>query len=490
MLDLLISYVNFLILAISYIVNLLTYLPPNPPKYEIRKEKINCRGKIKEKEEIYFLDKDNDKNYKKIKPNSLNINFYQIITGNSHLPILILTPKYHYPICIIYCQGNNGDLGTSFYECYGISLRTNCIIVTFEYPGYGICKNVEKTESEFYRRIKTVYEYITKILSFKPNQIILYGFSMGTGIAFDFACKKEYPVSGLILQSPFLSIIRTIYNVKKTKYFDLFNNCDKAKYLCRKTLFLHGDHDKIVPYIHGRILSELIPEKYFYDFLTVHEADHNNLLKVSKDKVFDYINAFIAECMNASLVTDYNDENIVDTLINIDKNKDKRKISDLISLKSEDFRVNEGDENRKRQSSQQKEENYEKNNKAYSFINEEIINTIKEKENNHISKNNNQNEKIFIKPNYDNQNLNLRYNIVNKNSKINQNDKPKFLNNYYYVNIGTNSRNYNYNNNYPIYIKPSINLNDNINNLKNISIENSFALINSSTNNITNSTNN
>ena len=68
MLDLLISYVNFLILAISYIVKLFTYLPPNPPKYEIRKEKINYRGKIKEKEEIYFLDIDNDKNYKKINP--------------------------------------------------------------------------------------------------------------------------------------------------------------------------------------------------------------------------------------------------------------------------------------------------------------------------------------------------------------------------------------------------------------------------------------
>ena len=66
---------------------------------------------------------------------------------------------------------------------------------------------------------------------------------------------EKNPVAGLILQSPFLSIIRTIYNIKKTPYFDIFNNCDKAHKLFTKILFLHGDCDTIVPYIHGRILA-------------------------------------------------------------------------------------------------------------------------------------------------------------------------------------------------------------------------------------------
>ena len=86
---------------------------------------------------------------------------------------------------------------------------------TFEYPGYGLCKDEEITEGEFYRRIKRIYYFVTKTLKFSPNQIILYGFSLGTGITLDFACKKNYPVAGLILQSPFLSIVRTIYNIKK-----------------------------------------------------------------------------------------------------------------------------------------------------------------------------------------------------------------------------------------------------------------------------------
>ena len=494
MLDLIISYINFLILSISYIVQKFAYLPPDPPKYKIIKEKKEINGKIKEKEEIYFLMKSEKNNvtYKKLRPKCLNISFYQIVKDNTRLPILILTPIFHQPICIIYCQGNSGDLGVSLFECFDISLRTNCVIVTFEYPGYGICKNDEIKESEFYRRIKIVYEYITKILSFKPNQILLYGFSMGTGIAFDLACKKEYPVAGLILQSPFLSILRTTYNIKETKYFDLFNNCDKAKYLCRKTLFLHGDNDSIVPYIHGRILANLIPQKYLYDFLTVHKADHNNLIKLNKDLAFEYINQFISDCTDKSTITDYSDENrsSIPTTI-IENNYDKRKISDLVSLKSEEFGFNKSDEIRKKEPSFQDEENYEKNFKAYSTINNPIINNINKNGNNEINKNQNQNEKVFINSNYNNYKENVSYNVIVKNRKDSENQyiKPKFLNNnYYYVNLGTNTK---YNSN-AIYRKPNKNLNNNnnINNLKNSVVENSIITMNSSTNYITNSFNN
>ena len=208
MLDLIISYINFLILSISYIVKKFTYLPPNPPKY------IIVSNKNEKKENILFLlkSRNNQLEYRKLNPKYLDITFYRLpYKYNDSLPILVITPIFHFNKCIIYCQGNSGDLGTSLFECYEIAIRSNCIIVTFEYPGYGICKEDEISENEFYERIKNVYLFVINGLDFKPNQIILYGFSLGSGIAFDFACKKEYPVAGLILQSPFLSIIRTIF---------------------------------------------------------------------------------------------------------------------------------------------------------------------------------------------------------------------------------------------------------------------------------------
>ena len=334
MLDVLISYLNFLIISIPYIVKRFTFMPPNPPKYLIQKNQKN-------KEEIKFLlkNKEDDLVYQNIKPKNLKIKCKKLFIppDNKVIPILIITPIIHIPICIIYCQGNSGDLAVSLFECHEIALNCNVTIVTFEYPGYGICKDEPIKESEFFNRIEIIYNFIINELKYKPSNIFLYGFSLGTGIVFDFACRKKYPVAGLILQSPFLSILRTIINTKKTMYFDLFNNCDKAKYIKTKTLFLHGNRDKTVPYIHGRILSKLIPEKYFYDFLTVDNANHNDLLKSSKPGVFKYIYRFILDCIDDSNTT-YIINNFLDKASDESHNKTEVKrgiISENIELNAE-----------------------------------------------------------------------------------------------------------------------------------------------------------
>jgi hypothetical protein len=39
---------------------------------------------------------------------------------------------------------------------------------------------------------------------------VLYGHSLGTGPSVDLASDPGYPIGGLILQAPFLSILRTV----------------------------------------------------------------------------------------------------------------------------------------------------------------------------------------------------------------------------------------------------------------------------------------
>jgi hypothetical protein len=496
MLDLLISYTNFLILSISYIVKLFSFRPPNPPKYNISS---NEEGQ----ENIGFLFKteDNKLEYKKLSLKYLDIDFFKLRYNYKNdcyhfLPILIISPVFKIHKCIIYCQGNSGDLGTSFFECYEIALRSNCIIVTFEYPGYGLCKDEEITEGEFYRRIKRIYYFVTKSLKFSPNQIILYGFSLGTGITFDFACKKNFPVAGLILQSPLLSIVRAIYNIKKTQYFDLFNNCDKAKNLCTKTLFIHGIHDSIIPFIHGKILSKLIPKQYYYDFVKFEKGDHNNLLKFNKDSVFQIINNFISYCtnhenvVNNSISNDYDNDDLADLNPSVSNIEDTRKKISVHSslIKSEYLGFNRSDDLRKSSISFENEKELGQNLKASSQVNYSLGNNLKfenekEKENininNVININRNfQNELSPIKPCYNNPNY-INSNIYENKSNIINNSNNQ--NNYYCVNLGTSSWNNNYGNN-------KRNTNNTILTLTRSSlIENSILSVNSSTNNIHNS---
>ena len=415
MLDLLISYINMLILSIQYIVKRFTFMPPKPPRYKIITNSLN------NEEEIYFLIKPKNQElaYRKIHPSHLNIKYTKIYDSKNHkyIPTLIISPIIDLNLCIIYCQGNSGDLGTSLFECHEIANRCNSTIVTFEYPGYGLCHDDKIEESNFYNRIKIIYMYVINELNYKPERTFLYGFSLGTGIVFDFACKKEYPVSGLILQSPFLSILRTVYNIKKTKYYDFFNNCDKAKKLCTNTLFIHGNKDLTVPYIHGRILAELIPEKYFYDFVTVDEAGHNTLLKNSKEAIFNYINIFISECLSTA-----KSENKI-KFNNYIINYNSRKKNNQNNL-SENANLNEKEESNEVQNVENKD------NKA-NTLNYYKINNLYKKSNPKDSKKHSLKNKGIL----NNQSM---YNIESNCFKIEPKNR-KILSNIYKPNIKKNS---------------------------------------------------
>ena len=480
MLDLIISYINFLILSISYLVRLFTFIPPNPPKYIVLRNG--------EKDDILFLFKVGKKKfeYRRLNEKNLkfNIEYIKLRYNNKnnslqYLPTLIISPKMPYNKCIIYCQGNSGDLGTSFFESFDIAIKCKSLVITFEYPGYGLCKNDIISENEFYRRIQVIYMYVTQNLKYNSNQIIIYGFSLGTGIAFDLACRRKFPVAGLILQSPFLSIIRTLYDINQTKYFDLFNNCDKAKNLCTKTLFLHGNCDKIVPLIHGKILSTLIPKKYFYDFLTIDNGDHVNLLKNNKDFIFQKINIFINNCTNIdnnSFIDEYSIEDIAG--INPSTLNGQKDISKKIStysdiLKSDNIGLNKSDEMRMPgfYFDNKKELNHKIN--ACSQINYSLVKKLA-----HNNKNNNDNK---INNNIQNEIFPIQP-CIKLNNKIYGNKmkkKNQFSNNYYYVNLrddskknifSTNKRNIHY-----------------TNHKKKYQIGNSLIYNNSSTNKISNS---
>ena len=303
MLDLFISYYNLLIIGINYIIKRLAFQPPKIPGYIVRKDSK------KRKKKIYFITENDTYENPKYK----NVTYEYIeLNNDKHFKskkikseLLLIKPNNHLPICIIYSHGNCGDLGYSFSDCYLLAKNTNCAVLSYEYPGYGHLGKLQFSERNTYKCIKIAYTYVNKILKFKSKNIFLYGFSLGTGVAFDLACNEKFPIGGLILQAPYLSIFRVVYNWEKSFCFDIFTNCDKVKKLKSKTLFIQGNKDFVVPYIHGRILAKLIPEQYFYSFHTVKNGNHENLFIKDSAKIYSKINQFINSCI------DKNNQNII-----------------------------------------------------------------------------------------------------------------------------------------------------------------------------------
>ena len=332
---------------------------------------------------------------------------------------------------IIYCHGNSGDIGTSFVECQILSRNICCNVLCFEYPGYGLSTDFDNiNEKRAYFNIRQAYKFARNKLGYKAENIIIYGFSLGTGIAFDLACDENFPTGGVILQSAFLSIIRTIYNFKKTYYFDLFNSCDKAKQCKTKIFFIHGDKDTIVPYIHGRILSTLIPKKYFCGFYTVSGANHNDILKFAKETLYAKISNFLSliekeEPPEKEISSDsnlsYDNINYKEYKANKNKNEIEKKI---------DYNTNEKNNISSRDELNQIERNINNNenpinngNKANNEDNINKINNINNENNDYFNDSPEHNKNIFnfLKENNDIDGKNIEK--LDKNEKENDNWK-------------------------------------------------------------------
>jgi len=118
-----------------------------------------------------------------------------------------------------------------------------------------------------YEDARSAIKWLSK-KGIKEQNIILYGESLGTGVAVEVAQNKDY--AGVILESPFTSMV----NMGK-KYYpffpvslllkDKFESYKKINNISVPVLIMHGKVDKIVPYDMGKKMYELANEpKFFY----------------------------------------------------------------------------------------------------------------------------------------------------------------------------------------------------------------------------------
>ena len=100
------------------------------------------------------------------------------------------------------------------------------------------------------------------------KNLILYGESLGTGVATHLAQNKNF--AGIILETPFTSMIdaaKTFYPYIPVKLLlkDKFENQKKIKNINLPILIMHGEVDQIVPFSMGKKIYEIANEpKYSY----------------------------------------------------------------------------------------------------------------------------------------------------------------------------------------------------------------------------------
>jgi alpha-beta hydrolase superfamily lysophospholipase len=179
---------------------------------------------------------------------------------------------------VLYFHGNAGSLKSWGDVAPDFTQRGYDIVIP-DYRGFGKSTGQIKSESMLLQDAEAAYAYVKK--NYPENQIIVYGRSIGTGIAVHLARANRPRM--VILESPYFSLLdlaaryhtlvpRPLLSllVRYPMRTDLWI----ADVACPVYLF-HGEKDKIIPFHESERLSKLTRTET--QLIAVPEGDHNNL---------------------------------------------------------------------------------------------------------------------------------------------------------------------------------------------------------------------
>lgn len=188
---------------------------------------------------------------------------------------------------LLYSHGNGEDIGMILdflktFQKKGIS------VLTYDYPGYGTSSH-KPSESGVYAAADAVYSFATETLNFAPNQIALYGYSLGSGPSCWLA--ERYPVNRLILDGAFTSTFRVMTRIQL--FPDKFDNFSRLKKIDCPVLSIHGTKDRIIPFWHARKNWKILRGEK--QKLWVDGAGHTNLPEVAGPLYWNTVISFIKQ---------------------------------------------------------------------------------------------------------------------------------------------------------------------------------------------------
>ena len=188
---------------------------------------------------------------------------------------------------IIRCHGNAED-ALSTLDMLEPLAEAGYTVASVDYPGYGLSDG-SPDEEGCYRNVHRLYDWLIEKRGFKPEDIIINGFSIGTGPATELAATR--PCGGLILEAPFLSAPRVVTRVRLLPV-DPFPNLKRIGAVKCRVLMIHGTGDRVIPYSQGQALFKLANEPK--RFVSVEDGDHNTLVDdMGFDNYFELIKSFV-----------------------------------------------------------------------------------------------------------------------------------------------------------------------------------------------------
>jgi fermentation-respiration switch protein FrsA (DUF1100 family) len=194
-------------------------------------------------------------------------------------------------LAVLLCHGNAGNVSDRVHKA-SLLHRLGLSVLLFDYRGFGKSEG-SPSEEGTYRDAEAAYRYLTEMKRFPTDHIVIYGESLGNGIAVETALR--HPPRALILESAFTSIPdmgREMFPwlpvrlMVRTRY----DNLAKIPRIRCPVLVMHSPKDRIVPFRMGLALYAAAPQPK--EFLRL-QGSHNEGYLTTGAAYLDGLRSFV-----------------------------------------------------------------------------------------------------------------------------------------------------------------------------------------------------
>jgi fermentation-respiration switch protein FrsA (DUF1100 family) len=166
-------------------------------------------------------------------------------------------PKEGAEGAVLYCHGNAGNLSHRAYAMADWRKQLNYSVLIFDYPGFGRSAGTPD-EAGCYAAAGAAYDWLTAAGRVPADRVLIYGCSLGGGVAVDLASRV--PHRALVLLSTFTSVpdrAQELFPWLPARWVvrNRFDNLGKIQRCTRPVFIAHGDNDEVVPFAHGEKLA-------------------------------------------------------------------------------------------------------------------------------------------------------------------------------------------------------------------------------------------
>ena len=198
---------------------------------------------------------------------------------------------------LLFCHGNAGNISHRF-DSIRFFNQLSLDVLIFDYRGFGKSEGSPGEEGT-HLDATAAWEYLTKIKGYQTDQLIIFGRSLGSGVAARLASEKKSKV--VILESSFTSLpdlgakIYPIFPVRLLSRYK-YNTLKNLQYLTCPILFVHSKRDEIIPFSLGYQNYQTAPEPK--KFLEIHGSHNDGFLvsgKIYENGIRDFLSQYFWE---------------------------------------------------------------------------------------------------------------------------------------------------------------------------------------------------